>query len=141
MNSLLHEWVTYEKRRRKQPIKIIAGVISILVFSVAVITHVYANEPDPSMLHFNDGNIISPDGYEMMTIEIMAAKGETIEQTSKELIEKFEMGNIVTLQDYEQVFFMLNMDVRNPNRDFESGHKYIWPYWFPVPEGTEIDYD
>lgn len=141
MRSLLHEWIAYEKKKRKQTAKLIAGVASIIVFSVATLVHVHASEPDMSVLHFEDGNIVSPEGYEMMTMKIMASKGETIEQTARELIEKFAMENIVTLRDYELVFFMLNTNVQNPRKDFKSGYEYIWPYWFNVPEGAEVDYD
>lgn len=123
------------KRRIQRSAKkevLISVVVAILglIFGFFLLFHNTFNYDSSLYVHWIDGTPIPPSGYEWECISIVAEKGETVEQNAKWMIEYFNMGDYIEVNEYIRYFKQLNkiIDCRG---EYKSGKSYIWPYLIP----------
>lgn len=69
-------------------------------------------------------------GYDWAFTMVTAEPGDTVESVSKEMIEKFNLEDVISLDDYISQVLTLNK-MGEPEKQFISGRKYIFPYYMP----------
>ena len=69
-------------------------------------------------------------GYDWAFTMICAEPGDTITSVSKEMIEKFNLEDVISLDDYISQVLTLNK-IGEPEKQFVSGMQYIFPYYMP----------
>lgn len=69
-------------------------------------------------------------GYDWVFTSVTAEPGDTVISVSKEMIQKYNLEDVISLDDYVSQVLTLNK-MGEPEKQFISGRKYIFPYYMP----------
>ena len=109
-------------KRRNRSMEL--AILALVLFSICAI--MFLKITNARRLHESLAYYINMDEQHVEYTMITAEKGDTVWNTCEDVIEKYNMDDIVTTKQYINIVLSCNKLVGE--NQMISGHSYIYPY-------------